>query len=91
MLLLPPLLVALRALASLGALGGPAAAVALPSWGPVALAATLLFAAVAYRRCGVSALYALAYPAGAAVLLTIVVQALARGRRVDWKGREYVT
>jgi chlorobactene glucosyltransferase len=47
--------------------------------------------AVVYRRAGLSPLYALAYPIGAAVLLGIVLQAIARGRRVEWKGREYVS
>ena len=79
LLLLPPLLLLL------GALG----LVAPPAWTPLALVATLLAVAVVYRRCGVSPLHALAYPAGAAVLLVIVVQAIARGRRISWKNREY--
>jgi hypothetical protein len=36
-----------------------------------------------------SPMYALAFPLGAAVLLGIIVRAIARGRRVEWKGREY--
>ena len=79
MLLVPPLLLALAA----------AGVVAPVAWAPVATVVTLLSTALAYRRCGVSPLYALAYPAGAGVLLAIVVQALARGRRVSWKGRDY--
>lgn len=90
MLLFPPLfslypilLLALHALGAVSQTTGLAAAVAT---------ALLLAAwAVVYRRAGLSPLYALAFPAGAAVLLTIVVQALARGRRVEWKGREYVS
>ena len=35
--------------------------------------------------------YALTYPLGAAVLLWIVVQAVARGQRVSWKGRAYLS
>jgi len=78
-LLLPPLLVLVAALG----------AITPVPWAPLALVATLFFAALAYRRCGVSPLYALAYPAGAGVLLAIVLRAIARGRRVRWKGRDY--
>lgn len=88
LLLFPPLLLLVPPiLLLLGALG----LVASPAWAPVALAATLLAVATAYRRAGVSPLYAFAYPAGAAVLLVIVVQAIARGRRVNWKGRDYLS
>lgn len=81
LLLLPPVLFLLGALAL----------VAPPAWTPLALAAALLAVGHTYRRCGVSRLYALVYPAGAAVLLVIVVQAIARGRRVSWKGRDYLS
>ncbi|AHG91908.1 glycosyl transferase family 2 [Gemmatirosa kalamazoonensis] len=57
----------------------------------VAQAASLAFWLGAYRRGGVPAAYALLAPVGAAVLLAIVVQAIARGRRVEWRGREYVS
>lgn len=33
--------------------------------------------------------YALAFPLGAAVLVYIIVRAVSRGARVEWKGREY--
>jgi hypothetical protein len=33
----------------------------------------------------------LLYPLGSALLLYICVRAVLRGRRVVWKGREYVT
>lgn len=79
MLLLPPVLLLL------GAVG----LIPPVPWAPTALLATLLAVSLAYRRTRVSALYAIAYPAGAAVLLAIVVQAIARGRRVSWKGRDY--
>jgi hypothetical protein len=36
-----------------------------------------------------SPLWALTFPLGASVLLYIFVRALARGSRVEWKGREY--
>lgn len=81
MLLLPP---ALLLLFSLGVVG-PATA----RWAALATLSTLAFASLAYRRARLSPLWALAFPLGAAVLLAIVVQAIARGRRVAWKGREY--
>ena len=86
LLLVPPLLLLLPPLLLLlGALG----VVLPPDWTPLALAATLLAVACVYHRCGVSPLYALVYPAGAALLLVIVLQAVGRGRRVSWKGRDY--
>jgi chlorobactene glucosyltransferase len=36
-----------------------------------------------------SPLYALTFPLGAAVVLYIIVRAILRGRRVEWKGRSY--
>jgi hypothetical protein len=70
---------------AIGAVGAHTAA-----WAAVAALSTLAFATVPYRRAGLSPFWALAYPLGAAVLLVIVVQAIARGRRrVTWKGREY--
>jgi hypothetical protein len=60
-------------------------------WATVATAASLVSWAVVYRRVGRSPLYALAYPLGAAVLTWIVVGSIVRGRRIAWKGREYLT
>ena len=57
----------------------------------VSIAATLLFWVAIYRRSGLSPLWALLYPLGAGTYLTIVVQAIARGQRVEWRGREYVS
>ena len=48
----------------------------------------LMFAAI-YRAFETTPLYALLYPAGAVVVLYIVVTAIARGRQVAWKGRDY--
>lgn len=42
-----------------------------------------------YAAFGVSPLFGMLYPLGAAVLLYIVVKAIGRGRRVAWKGRSY--
>ena len=44
-----------------------------------------------YRRSGLSPLWALLYPLGAGTYLTIVAQAIARGQRVEWRGRVYVS
>ena len=90
MLLFPPLFslypLLLLLLAALGLASATTAVAA-------AISTALLVAAWAlvYHRAGLSPLYALAYPVGAAVLLGIVLQALVRGRRVEWKGREYVS
>jgi len=90
LLLLPPLMGIAPALALLLAAGGLASAEVARA-AAVAQGASLLFWAGAYRRGGVSAAYALVAPLGAAVLLAIVVQAIARGRRVEWRGRQYVS
>ena len=81
--LLPPLL-----------LGGFALGWTTPLTALSAAIATALLVgwwAAVYTRAGLSPWYGLAYPAGAAVLLGIVAQAIIRGRRVEWKGREYVS
>ncbi|MEO8192938.1 MAG: glycosyltransferase family 2 protein [Gemmatimonadales bacterium] len=44
-----------------------------------------------YVGIGESPFYALLSPLGAGVVLYIFVRAIARGRRVAWKGREYVS
>ena len=90
MLLFPPLMTLAPPLALLAALAG-----ALPSGSAaaatVAALALLAFWAAVYRALGLPRRWALTYPLGAAVLLVIVVQALVAGRRVEWKGREYVS
>lgn len=55
----------------------------------IAALATLLFWAVVYRRAGLSSLWALLYPLGAGAYLAITIQAIARGQRVEWRGRQY--
>ena len=57
----------------------------------IAVVATLLFWAATYRRAGLPAWWALLFPIGAGTYLTITVQAIARGQRVEWRGREYVS
>lgn len=59
-------------------------------WAALATVASLGFWAVVYRRIGEPVWYALTYPLGAAVMLWIAAIAIAKGRRVAWKGREYV-
>ncbi len=57
----------------------------------LAVAATLVFWAVTYLRAGLSPLWALLFPLGAGTYLTISLQAIARGQRVEWRGREYLS
>lgn len=58
---------------------------------PYATATMLLMAGlgIIYRAFGLTPLYGVLYPLGATVLLYIVATAVARGRRVAWKGRRY--
>jgi chlorobactene glucosyltransferase len=88
-LILTPVLAILPPAALLLALLGVARG-ALP-WSAAATAVTILWWALVYRELKEPAYYALLYPLGSAVLLYICVRAVARGRRVVWKGREYVT
>jgi chlorobactene glucosyltransferase len=83
--LMPPLALAA---ATLGAPWWNGRALA---WATIATAASLLSWATLYRHIGRSTLYALAYPLGAAVLGWIIIGAIVRGRRIAWKGREYLT
>jgi chlorobactene glucosyltransferase len=80
---LVPLLALLAAVIGLGPPGVARVGAA------IAVGATVAGWAMLYRRLEHSMLYALAYPLGAAVLLYIIGGAIARGRRVSWKGREY--
>ena len=59
-------------------------------WAAAATLASLAFWTLIYVRIGESAGYALLYPLGAALLLWIAMRAVIRGRRVAWKGREYI-
>lgn len=91
-LLLFPLLQLLPPLAlAAAAFGAPWLHPRALAWATVATAASLVSWAVLYRQISRSMLYSLAYPIGAAVLGWIIVGAIARGRRVAWKGREYLT
>lgn len=92
----PPLAIALGAgvwlvpaavmgAAWLGIVGGAAAL-----WSEWVVGVSIAFWATISRRFGVSAFYGLAYVLGAAVLCWIMMRAWVRGRRVRWKGRDYV-
>jgi chlorobactene glucosyltransferase len=92
LLLLFPLLQLMPPLALVAAaLGAPWPHGRSLAWATVATTASLVSWAVLYRHVGRSVVYALAYPVGAAILGWIILGAIARGRRVAWKGREYVT
>ncbi|HEX6058704.1 MAG TPA: hypothetical protein VFZ11_06765, partial [Gemmatimonadaceae bacterium] len=92
-----PLALVLPALLLLAPPAGLAAALlggggsALLLWATTAIAGSLGWWAWTYARLGLSPLWALLYPLGAAMMLRIVLEAIVRGRRVVWKGREYVT
>ena len=69
--------------------------VELPSWAvtgaAIALVAEIATRAMVYRWMAAPVRYALLFPLGAAVFAVIALQAIARGSRVEWKGRAYVT
>ncbi|HEV7990912.1 MAG TPA: glycosyltransferase [Gemmatimonadaceae bacterium] len=79
--LVPPLVLVLG---MLGVMGHDALL-----WASIATGANLVWWALVYLWLRASPLYALLHPLGAAVVLYIAVGAIARGRRVRWKGREY--
>jgi chlorobactene glucosyltransferase len=88
LLLFPPAMALVPLVVLLLALAGVLGAHAL-AWSAFATACTLVFWVGVYWRIGLSPLYALTYPLGALVFLGISLQAIARGQRVSWKGREY--
>jgi len=61
----------------------------LLGWSLAVVGMTALFWSVASARMGVSPLYGLAYPLGAAVTTYIFLRAWLRGGQVEWKGRRY--
>lgn len=60
------------------------------AWSLICVAASLLWWTLIYGGFRQRLWYALLYPVGAAVVLYIFIGAIARGRRVGWKGRQYV-
>ena len=69
-----------------GALGAP-----WLLWSGVCVACSLGWWTMIYHVAREPRWYALLYPLGAAALLYIIARALLRGRRVGWKGREYIS
>ena len=71
----------------LGVLGivGPTAS----AWAAIATGANLVWWLLVYAWLRLSPVYALLHPLGAAMVLYIALGAIARGRRVRWKEREY--
>ena len=59
-------------------------------WSSACVAASLVWWAVIYHGFHQSVAYAALYPVGAGMVLYIILRAIARGRRVGWKGREYL-
>jgi len=60
-------------------------------WSAICVATSLVWWVVIYRGFEQSLWYSLLYPVGSSVFLYIVIRAIARGRRVGWKGRQYVS
>lgn len=58
-------------------------------WSALSLAATVAWWSLFYGYAGQPRWYALTFPLGAALLLYIMLTAIARGDRVQWKGRAY--
>jgi len=64
----------------------------LIAWAMLGTLVMLVFWFLIYGAlAGYTPLYAFTFPLGAGVVLYIVVRAIWRGRRVTWKGRDYVT
>jgi len=59
------------------------------TWAAIATGANLVWWLLVYRWLRLSPVYALLHPLGAAMVLYIALGAIARGRRVRWKEREY--
>jgi hypothetical protein len=57
----------------------------------IAVVASLAFWVFIYARAGLAPWWALTYPLGAGAFLAISLQAIARGQRVEWRGRQYVS
>jgi chlorobactene glucosyltransferase len=78
----PPIVLLLCAI---GLLGGPWLV-----WSAVVVVASVVYWALLYAWLRQPVWYALLYPLGSAVLFIIAAGAVRRGRRVEWKAREYV-
>jgi chlorobactene glucosyltransferase len=87
-LVLAPLFFILPVALLLLALAGVASGAV--AWSATATLAIVLWWAAVYAQLEEPVYYALLYPLGSALLLYICARAVLRGRRVAWKGREYV-
>jgi chlorobactene glucosyltransferase len=58
-------------------------------WSAIVVACALAFWTTIYRFMGAPVRYVVLYPLGLAMLFYIAVGAVARGRRVEWKERQY--
>ena len=81
--LLPPGALLVQAFA-----GGPGWL--LLAWA-IALAAQVTTWAAVYRWMGAPVRFAALFPLGSIVVAVVAIQAIARGSRVEWKGRAYLT
>ncbi len=81
--LAPPVVLLLCAI---GVLGG-----AWLIWSAITVVAALLFWFAVYRFIDESVGYAMLYPLGLILLEYIAIGAVARGRRVEWKERKYIS
>lgn len=81
--LLPPVVLALALVGVLP--GGP-----LLTWATLVVAVSVVLWMAVTWRMGASPLYGLLYPLGAVVGIYIFLRSWIRGRRVEWKGREYL-
>lgn len=59
-------------------------------WAAAATLASVAFWVLVYRSIGEPVVYGLLYPLGSTLMLWIAIRAIARGRRVAWKGRDYI-
>ena len=90
-LLLPPLLILAPPAVMLAQLVLPVGPNLL-AWAMLCTGVMLVFWTLVYGAlAGYTPVYAFTFPLGAGVVLYIIVRAIARGRRVEWKGRGYVT
>lgn len=60
-------------------------------WSAVSVAASLAFWGAIYHFMGESVISGLLYPLGLVMLFYIALGSVARGRRVEWKNREYLS
>ena len=84
-----PLMTVVPAIVLAMALAGPLGGSWL-LWSAVTTTANVVWWALIYHGFRQRIWYALAAPLGSAMLVYIIGRAIARGRRVGWKGRQYV-